>query len=410
MNQDRLKIAFVGHVDHGKSTLIGRLLYDTDCVPPDRMEMIRKASEEQGRDVEFAFLMDHLKEEREKGITIDTAQIFFRAADREFCIIDAPGHREFLKNMLTGASQADAAVLIVDLREGIREQTQRHAFLLGLLGVKDCVIAMNKMDLVGFDEKVYQTVKKELGSFLKRIGARPLAFVPISAKHGDNVVNRSDRMPWHNGPTIIEALNTIKAVTEENLPARVCVQDVYRFDGKRLAAARIESGLLNAGDEVLILPDKVRTKVASIERFKSSRATAEPGECVALVLPDDVECRRGQILCDPSHAPEAFQRITVRLFWMSEAPLNKGDILILKALTQESPCEVLEIAKRINSSSLEVLEELSDRLENTEVAETMVSLSAPVVVELAERNPALGRVVLERGGSVHGAGIVIGTG
>ena len=406
--RDTLKVTFVGHIDHGKSTLIGRLLYDTDSVPSDRMEQIRIASEEQGRDTELAYLIDHLKEERDQGITIDTAQIFFGTEQRDYTVIDAPGHREFLKNMLTGASQAEASILLLDALEGIGEQTRRHAFLLHLLGVTQCVVAVNKMDLVNFAEERLRELSDSLEEHLRTVGLDRVACVPISAKEGDNVVVPSDRMPWYDGPTVLDALEDLEAMQEACLPTRFCVQDVYNFDGRRIAAGRVESGTLDAGDRVAILPENTETEILSIERFNSDKTLAEPGECIGVTLPDDIAPRRGQVLCDPASPPSIANTVTARLFWTVGQPLAKGEALPLKVGTQEAECVVRAIRNRIDSSSLEVLEEEAERLENTEVGEVELAASVPIVAELAEVNPSLGRLVLERGGGVAGAGIIIG--
>ena len=408
MADESLKITFVGHIDHGKSTLIGRLLYDTGSVPPDRMEQVRRASEEQGRDVEFAYLMDHLKEERDQGITIDTAQIFFGTPARDYVVIDAPGHREFLKNMLTGASQAEAAILIVDAEEGLGENTRRHAYLLDLLGVGQAFVVISKLDLVGFAQERYEQLRAELSDFLGRLDLPISAFVPVSAKLGDNVVVPSENMPWYDGPTLLELLDHAETVADEDRPTRFSVQDVYQFDGRRIVAGRVESGTLDAEDELLALPDGTAVEVLSVERFHSDRTVAEAGECIGITLPDGFAARRGQVLCDPDEPATVASRLRVRLFWMVKEPLRRGETLDLKIITQDTSCRVQAIRRRIDSSSLDVLEDEAAELQNTEVAELELATEAPVVAERVESNPSLGRVVLERNGGVVGAGILIG--
>ena len=407
MDRDRLKLAFLGHVDHGKSTLIGRLLYDTGSVPPDRMEQVRQASIEQGHDTEFAYLVDHLREEREHSMTIDTAQLFFRAADRDVVVIDAPGHREFLKNMLTGASQAHAAVLLVDAAQGLAEQTQRHAFLLTLLGIRHCLVVVNKMDLVDFAQARFLELCEDVGEFATAIGLEPLAFVPISALRGDNVVNPSDRLPWYGGLTVLEAIDGIEAGQDTQRPLRFCVQDVYAFDGRRIAAGRVESGTLDAGDPVLVLPDGETAQVLSIERFHSDRGLAEAGESIGVTLPADLALRRGQVLCDPVAAPAVASSLRVRLFWMADEPLALGSRHLLRLATQDTACRVATIRRRIDSSTLDELAHDADRLATTEVGEVELELDQPVVAELSERCQALGRVVLETDDAVAGAGVLM---
>jgi small GTP-binding protein len=316
MSDESLRITFVGHVDHGKSTLIGRLLFDTESVPPDRMEQIRRASAEQGREVEFAYLMDHLKEERDQGVTIDTAQIFFTTPQRDYVIIDAPGHREFLKNMLTGASQAEAAILLLDAAEGVGEQTRRHAFLLDLLGVEQCLVAINKMDLVDFSEQRFEELRGAVAEFLCRLELDATHYVPTSAKLGDNVVLPSEAMEWYDGPTLLELLEEVEVLPDEDMPPRFAVQDVYEFDGRRILAGRVESGTLDAGDELLALPDGERLEVLSVERFASDRTVAEAGESVGITVPEGFAARRGQVLCDPDEPSSVTSTLAVRLYWM----------------------------------------------------------------------------------------------
>ncbi|HRT96311.1 MAG TPA: GTP-binding protein [Planctomycetota bacterium] len=406
MATDRLRIAFLGHVDHGKSTLIGRLLCDTGSFPPDRMEQLRLASVAQGSEMEFAYLVDQLREEREQAMTIDTARLFFRTVEREYLVIDAPGHREFLKNMLTGASQADAAVLIVDASQGIGEQTRRHAFLLSLLGIRCCVVAVNKMDLVGYSEARFLDVRGAVHDLTGRLGLACTACVPISAKLGDNVVVGSEHMPWYDGPAILDAIAAVPAARDTDLPLRFCVQDVYHFNGRRIVAGRVLSGSLAPGARIVVLPDEQATQVVSVERFQSARTVAEAGECVGLTLPDEVSVRRGQVLCDPGDLPRVTSGLRVELFWMSPNPLSKRERLPLRLSTQEAECQIARIRRRVDSASLDVLEEDAALLGDAEVGELDLALATPVVVEPFSRIPPLGRVVLERDGNIVGAGVV----
>jgi len=408
MATDRLRIAFVGHVDHGKSTLIGRLLYDTGSIPPDRMEHVRLASASQSNDIELAYLTDQLREEREQAMTIDTARLFFRTVEREYVVIDAPGHREFLKNMLTGASQADVAVLVVDASQGIGEQTRRHAFLLSLLGIARCVVAVNKIDLVGYSEARFLGVRKALQSLAAEVGLACLACIPVSAKLGDNVAARSEQMPWYRGPALLDAIAGIPVARDTDLPLRFCVQDVYHFDGRRIVAGRVESGTLTPGAHVALLPEKRSVQVLSIERFHSARTVAEAGECIGLTLPGEISARRGQVLSEPGDLPSIASEFHVRLFWMCQDPLRKGERLTLRLSTQETECRAIRIRRRIDSASLDVIEEDAALLGDAEVGELDIALSSPLVVEPFSRIPPLGRVVLERNGNIVGAGVVAG--
>src|SRR5213082_841879 len=261
-----LKVVFVGHVDHGKSTLIGRILQDTDSLPEGKVEMVKKACAAEGMEFEFAFLLDALLEEQKQNVTIDTTQIPFRTARRRYAIIDAPGHKEFLKNMITGAANADAAVLVIAASEGVREQSRRHAYLLSLLGIKQLIVVINKMDLADYSENRFNEIEAEYRKFLAELGLEARVFIPGSAKNGDNVASGSKKMKWHRGPTVLEALDLLEAQSADvDLPLRVCVQDVYRFDERRIIAGRIETGKLRVGDELVFSPANKTSKVQSIE-------------------------------------------------------------------------------------------------------------------------------------------------
>ncbi|MFC1755716.1 GTP-binding protein, partial [Thermoproteota archaeon] len=252
MNTQTLKFVIVGHVDHGKSTLIGRLLYDTESLPPDKIEEIRKTSKELGRDTEFAYLLDHLEEERQQGITIDTTQVFFKTDKREYIIIDAPGHVEFCKNMITGASQAEAAVLIVNVKEGVEEQTRRHATILSMLGIDQVVVVINKMDLIDFNKDSYSELKTQVEDLLKTFNIVAGRYIPISALKGDNVAKPSSSMDWYDGPTVLEYLDLLKSKeTLENRSLIFPIQGIFKSDPERIAVGRLEAGKISKGQEVM---------------------------------------------------------------------------------------------------------------------------------------------------------------
>ena len=253
MERQPLKFIIIGHVDHGKSTLIGRLLYDTNSLTLDKIEEIKKTSKELGRKTEFAYLLDHLEEERQQGITIDTTQVFFKTNKREYVIIDAPGHIEFVKNMITGASQAEAALLIIDANEGIKEQTKRHATIVSMLGINQLIVVINKMDLVDFNENVYSNLKNKVGNFLKTFDITAQAYIPISALKGDNITKPSENMSWYIGPTILESLNFLRnRISAKDQPLIFPVQDIYKIDHKRIAVGCIETGNIRQGQEFKI--------------------------------------------------------------------------------------------------------------------------------------------------------------
>ena len=284
--REQLNLVIVGHVDHGKSTLVGRLLADSDSLPDGKLESIRDICKSQGKDFEYAFLLDALEEEQDQGITIDSARVFFATDKRDVIIIDAPGHVEFLKNMISGAARAEAAILLIDAHEGVQENSRRHGYLLGMLGIRQVTVAVNKMDLVDYDQQTYDRIEAEYRAFLGTCGVVPRRFVPISAREGDNIATKSSVMPWYTGPTILEAVDLFhKEPPPENQPLRLPVQDVYKFnregDDRRIIAGRIEAGEVKVGDEVIFLPSGKRSAIASISSRKPSRSSTLTGRCGA---------------------------------------------------------------------------------------------------------------------------------
>jgi len=410
MTDNKLKIVIVGHVDHGKSTLIGRLFYDTDSLPPDKIEEIQRTCEELGREMEFAFLLDHLQEEREQGVTIDTAQTFFKTDTREYVIIDAPGHKEFLKNMITGASQAEAAVLIVDAMEGLQEQTKRHAYILDMLGLKQVVVVINKMDLVDFKEKRFEEVKSSLVTFLDSINIKPSSFIPISAKEGYNVAKKADIMGWYNGFTLLETLDTLNnQKSPVNKALQFPVQDVYKIGDKRILVGRIENGRITKGQQVIFLPSQKETIIKSIEVFLEDRTEAQAGESIGVTLQDPLFVERGEIICEKGHQPSMVDKFKANIFWMSPKPLDINERLIIRCATQEMSCTIDTIEKRMDSSSLEIIEKDADKLLFTEVGSVIIKTRKPIVVENFNEIKELGRFVLVRDNDASAGGVVTHT-
>ncbi|OIO48854.1 hypothetical protein COX74_03220 [bacterium (Candidatus Gribaldobacteria) CG_4_10_14_0_2_um_filter_41_16] len=406
-NQD-LKFVIVGHVDHGKSTLIGRLLFDTNSLPPDKMEEIRKTSAELGRVVEYAFLMDNLQEEREQGITIDTAQTFFKTAQRQYVIIDAPGHVEFVKNMLTGASQAQAAILIVDVAEGVREQTKRHSYLLALLGIKQVIVAINKMDLVGYQEDVFNKIKQELAEFLAGLKVEPKFYIPMVALNGDNVAMASQNMPWYSGPTVLTALDGLQDLDEaQNLALVLPVQEVYKIGDKRYVLGRVEAGEVKPGQTIKVLPSGQTTIVKTVEKFQQADlASAKAGENIGLTTVDPLFIERGNVICQPGKEPMAKSEFSANLFWLHHEPLIKDELLIVKCATQESLGQVIEIKKRFNSSTMEVLEENANQLNFLEAGEVVIKVKQPLVLTKLSELAELGKFVLIKNDNIVAGGII----
>ena len=272
--EEKMSLVIVGHVDHGKSTLVGRLLADTGSLPEGKLERVREECRRNAKPFEYAFLLDALKDEKQQGITIDTARAFFKSAHRQYILIDAPGHVEFLKNMVSGAARAEAALLVIDAQEGIQDNSKRHGYLLSMLGIRQVAVCVNKMDLVGYRQDVFQEIERSFGKFLKEIGLEPKVFIPLSAMEGENLIQRSSKLSWFRGPAVLEALDSFeKSAPLEKKPFRMPVQGIYKFtedgDSRRIVAGRVESGSLSAGDEVLFLPSCKRSKVKTIEEFNA---------------------------------------------------------------------------------------------------------------------------------------------
>ncbi len=404
---DVLSFVIVGHIDHGKSTLIGRLLYETDSLPPDKIEEIKKASAGAGRQTEFAYLLDHLEEERKQGITIDTTQVFFKSPKRRYVIIDAPGHVEFVKNMITGASQAEAAVLIVDVTEGVKEQTKRHSYMVSLLGIKEIIVVLNKMDLADFSQERFQTVKKDVAEWLKSINLQPDLYIPISAIAGDNVTSKSENMTWYTGLTFLESLDTL----QNRLPAQdksllFPIQDVYKIGDKRINVGRVESGVMEKGAEIKILPTGQVTTVNSIEKFLEDTDKAIASECIGITTTDSVFLDRGNVVCLPGSEPALTDRISANIFWMTKQDFVKGQKLTIRCATQETTCKIESINKRINSSTLEVIEENAEVIKNLEVAEVVIKTKKPVAIKDFYDVQELGRFVLVHEQNTCAGGII----
>src|SRR5471030_1862046 len=305
-SRPQVRIVIVGHVDHGNSTLVGRLLHETGSLPDGKLEMLKAVSARRGMPFEWSFLLDALQTERDQGITIDTTQISFRTGSRDVVLIDAPGHAEFLRNMITGASQADAAVLIIDALEGVRDQTRRHGYLLHLLGVKQVAVVVNKMDRVDFSAARFNEISTEISAHLIALGVRPSAVIPISARDGDGVAERTPRIGWYKGPTVVEALDALEPARPlQQLSLRLPVQAIYKFDDRRIVAGRIESGSLRAGDEIVIMPAGKIAKIKSVESWPvtpvKGRQTA--GRSVGITLNRELFVERGDVVAHVGQSP-----------------------------------------------------------------------------------------------------------
>jgi sulfate adenylyltransferase large subunit len=391
---DLLKLVIVGHVDHGKSTLIGRLLFDTHSLTEDKIAEIKQICSELGKEFEFGYILDNLEEERDQGITIDTTQIFFGSKKRRYVIIDAPGHVEFIKNMITGASQAETAAIIIDAEEGVKEQTKRHAFILSMLGMKNVIVLINKMDRIGYNKDRFDEIKDVITNFLNEIRLNAVEIIPISASKGDNVVNRSDHIPWYAGHTFLEALDSLHQKTsEKNLPLRFVVQDIYNFS-KRIIAGKVVSGILRQNEMVTILPSGETTHIQSLEEYLRNPITAETGKCIGITTMDKVFCDRGYIFSNPDDMPAVTHHFRANIFWMDKVPCKLGQTVIFRCSTQESHCSITAFHTVINSSSLEQIGLDADEIKNREVAQVTIQTDNSVIVEEFSKTAELGRFVL----------------
>lgn len=407
---EQLKIVIVGHVDHGKSTFVGRLFHDTGSLPEGKLEQLQKVAERRGVPFEWANLMDALQSERDQNITIDTAQIWFHTRKRQYVIIDAPGHKEFLKNMVTGAANAEAALLLIDAHEGVQENSRRHGYLLHLLGIRQVAVLVNKMDLENYSQERFARIVSEYRAWLATIGLQPKTFIPIAARHGDNIASRSENTPWYDGPTVLETLDNFQiAQLPSDLPLRFPIQDVYRFDERRILAGRVESGRIKVGDRIVFSPTNKTSTVKSIERWSAPpAAVASAGESIGITLTEQVFVARGAVAAHESDPPYELSSFKARLFWLGREPLRTGKPYRLKLATQEIECSVQTIDKVIDASTLELVKrgDQEATVGRYEVAELTLHTRKPVAFDAYTEVPSLGRFVLVDGFDVSGGGIV----
>ena len=360
----RMNIVIVGHVDHGKSTVIGRLLADTHSLPDGKLEQIRAQCELNSKPFEYAFLLDALKDEQAQGITIDAARVFFKSSRRPYLILDAPGHIEFLKNMITGAARAEAALLVIDAAEGVQENSRRHGYMVSLLGIRQLAVVVNKMDLVGWDRAVYDRIVREYGAFLDQVGIRPSAFIPVSGRGGDNIADRSANLGWYEGPTVLEGLDAFRSEPAPvKLPFRMPVQDVYKFtkqgDDRRIVAGTIDSGTVKVGDPVIFYPSGKKSRVKSIEAFnRPPQARAEAGCAVGFTLQEQIYITRGEVATlETEPRPQVTTRLRVSLFWLGKDPMVKRKEYLLKLGTARVTARIEEVLRVMDASTLDTTEQ-----------------------------------------------------
>ena len=408
--KEQLKIVIVGHVDHGKSTLVGRLFYETDSLPEGQFEKVKKSCEKRGMPFEWSFLTDALQSERDQGITVDTTQIWFKTPKRDYVIIDAPGHKEFLKNMISGAASSEAALLIIDAKEGVKEQSKRHGYLLHLLGVRQIAVAVNKMDLVKYDEKTFRKIEKEYTAYLKSIGVTPKFIIPISAREGDNITQRSKNMSWYKGPAITEALDQFQQLPSlTQLPLRFPVQDVYKFDERRIIVGRIESGTLRVGDKIIFSPHNRVETVKSIENFNSPKTdVVYAGQSVGITLENQIFVERGNVASLVEKAPKLTNLVRAKLFWLHDKPLEEGNKYKLKLATAEYQVEVRKIEKVVDTGDLSFA--AKKKVERLAVGEVVFLSKSLLAVDDFVDNQRMGRFTLVDGYDTVGGGIIDTTG
>ncbi len=406
-----MNIVIAGHVDHGKSTVIGRLLADTGTLPQGKLEQIREMCRRNSKPFEYAFLLDALKDERSQGITIDAARVFFKTKKRHYLILDAPGHIEFLKNMVTGASHAEAAVLVIDAEEGVQENSRRHGYMLSLLGIGQLVVLINKMDLVDYKEEIYNAVRADYSAFLEKIGLDG-AFIPVSGMAGDNIAAPSERMPWYRGQTVLEALDEFrKAPRPVAKPFRMPVQGVYKFthrgDKRRIIAGTVESGQLKVGDDVIFYPSGKHSRVKTLEVFNApSPQSFEAGSAAAFTLDTQIYVTRGQIaaIADQT-SPQISTRLQVSLFWMAKQPLIKGKEYILKLGTARQPVVVEDILHVMDAAEMQP-QSSPDRVEYHNVADCILRADRAIAFDPTDVMESTSRFVIVDDYEIRGGGIV----
>ncbi|MEK6921914.1 MAG: translation elongation factor EF-1 subunit alpha [Nanoarchaeota archaeon] len=414
-----MNIVFIGHVDHGKSTTVGRLLYDSGNVDEQAMKKLRDKAQELGKaGFEFAFVMDNLKEEQERGVTIDLSHKKFTTDKYDFTIIDAPGHKDFIKNMITGAAQADAAVLIVGATDSVMAQTKEHVFLSRTLGVGQMIIGINKMDLVGHDKAKFEKVKEDVSSLLKSVGFKveKIQFLPLASLHGENVVKKSDKMPWYTGPTLLEAINNLNAPERPtNLPLRMPIQDVYNITGIGVVpVGRIECGIMKVNQKIVAVPGRegkaVHGEVKTIEMHHEQQQTAEPGDNVGISVRgfNKKDIARGDVIGPADNYPTVASEFTAQIVVLNHPTVvTVGYTPVFHIHTAQVACQIVAIQKKLNPATGEVLQENPDFIKNGDAAIVTIKPIQPLCIEKQKEIPQLARFAIRDSGATVAAGMCI---
>jgi bifunctional enzyme CysN/CysC len=408
---ERLNIVLAGHVDHGKSTIVGRLLADAGALPEGKLEQIKAYCRRNAKPFEYAFLVDALKNEQAQGVTIDSARVFFRTGNREYVLIDAPGHMEFIRNMVTGAARADAALLVVDAQEGIQENSRRHCALLAMLGIRQITVLVNKMDLVVYRQNDFEAIKTQLTEFLERWSLKPNQFIPVSGLNGENIVQRGASMPWYNGWTVLDCLTAFQPTKSPvSKQFRMWIQDIYKFtndgDMRRIVAGTIESGSLQVGDHIMFLPSGKKSSVKSIEQFSAPpRTTVYASEAVGFTLTEQIYVSRGELVAKTEEfRPHISSRFRASLFWLGREPMIVGREYLLKIGTSKTSCLLEAIHNVQDGASLELKEGIS--IGRHEIADCNIQMSKALAFDCIDEVPASGRFVIVDDYEIRGGGII----
>jgi len=416
VDREKMNIVIVGHVDHGKSTVVGRLLADTGALPQGKLEAVKSLCERTAKPFEYAFLIDALQDERDQGITIDAARVFFKSAQRDYILLDAPGHVEFLRNMVTGAARAEAALLVIDAAEGVQENSRRHGYLLSLLGISQVAVLVNKMDLVGYQQAVFQAIQAEYSAFLDQFGVQPVAWLPISGREGDNLAQPSPNMPWYKptgiGATVMGVLDAMHKIPQaHDLPFRMSVQDVYKFtrfgDDRRIVAGTVASGRLPLGAQVVFYPSGKRTRVASLEVFGAPAPQHIPaGRPAGFTMQEQIYVQRGELATlEGEPPPKVARRFRVSLFWLGKRPLVPKREYLLKLGSAKVKVQVESISRVMDASNLQSADKR--QVDRNDVAELILSARKPLAFDLAREHKELGRFVLVDEYEIAGGGMIL---
>ncbi|MEI7879620.1 MAG: GTP-binding protein [bacterium] len=410
---ESLSLVILGHVDHGKSTVIGRLLADTGALPEGKLDQVKELCKRTSKPFEYAFLLDALKDERDQGITIDAARCFFKTDKRRYLVFDAPGHVEFLRNMITGAAKAEAAFLVIDAHEGIKENSKRHGYIASMLGLRQISVLVNKMDLVGYSQERFESVKKEYSEFLRRLNIRPVSFVPISAMSGANMTVRAPEMRWYDGPSVLQQLDAFeKEQPGTHGPLRFPVQDIYKFtasgDERRIIAGTLRTGVVQRGDEVIFQPSGKRARIASIEVFnRPSQDQAIAGEATGFTLDCELYLKPGELMTRLSDlAPEVGARFRANLFWMGKAPMIKQKTYKLKLGAARVSVNLVKVIHVLDASEL-TTEANKQQVDRHDVAECVLETVRPIAFDRIDSVRDTGRFVVVDNFEIAAAGIVL---